>query len=107
MPLSDFWGAEVDRSVAGQVTVTLLGVTASGATDKEAARNWTDAAWQSGEFSESDLWHRRYFLALCAWKVDAYDALWRGSSGALKQRYRTRLDTWQALLPVAKAEAGE
>ena len=107
MPLADFWGASVDRSVAGRVTVSLIGVSASGTTDLEAAKNLVTGLQSVAETSDDPLWQKRCAYAIAAWKVAEYTKLRNASSGATRTKYTTKLNTWQAILPVARTEAGE
>lgn len=77
MPLSDFWGGVVDRSVPGQITITINGVSTTVPWDStKASKSDICAAFQSlnnanafNEVASETLWDYRAKYARFACKV--------------------------------------
>ena len=80
MPLSNFWGATLDRSVTGQITVTLEGVTVTvpwvstkaSKSDILAAAVFTTKYVIDKGVSNQTLWDYRHLYAYYTWKALDY-----------------------------------
>jgi len=115
MPLNTFWGATIDRTVPGQVTLSLEGVVVT-------------VPWDSGKASKSDilaaflllneylplkevltgdLWDYRCQYARFAWKVLAYNDLAATLPGNQRKPYTDKAARLALLRDQFKQLAGE
>jgi hypothetical protein len=115
VPLSTFWGATIDRTVPGQVTLTLDGVvvtvpwdsTKASKSDILAAFMLLNEYLPIKEILTGDLWDYRCQYARFAWKVLSYNDLAATLPGNQRKPYTDKATRLAIERDRFKALAGE